>query len=171
MAAAANQTESPIASSLKSSEAEIRLRQVRGAGISPSVQKREERIRVDLEAMKLDANARETVDLLIHHLAISQTLFAAEWVYRTIFGSQIALLRSLNVSGTAPRMALEAVYDLAKSKFPELYNTYSFAQWLDYLLSMGLIAKNDNEHYSIAVDGKEFLKWMTDAAVSENKSF
>ena len=120
--------------------------------------------------MNLDTSRQETVDLLIQHLAVNQAAATAERIYRTIFGSQIAMLKLLNTrGGTAARGGLEAVYDVAKSRSPDQYGTYSFQQWINYSLSQGLLSTNDSEQFSITIDGIEFLKWMTDVAVTEDK--
>jgi hypothetical protein len=170
--AVAIQREPKVETGLKSNEAEERLKMVKRAVIPPSVQQREEWIRADLKKMNLDETRCETVDLLIQHLALMQATASAERIYRTIFGSQIALLKVLNTHVVTPRAGAEVVYEVAKSKFPELYNTYSFQQWLNYLISNGLItATTEPEQFSITVDGREFLKWMTDAAVMEDKPF
>jgi hypothetical protein len=134
------------------------------------VQQREEWIRADIQKMDLQPN-QETVDLLIHHLANTQALHAAEQIYRTIFGSQIAALKIVNLVGPKTRVELEPLYEEARSKFTNVYMDYSFQQWLDYLVSMGLLRTPDNVEYSLTTDGKEFLKWMTVESVTENKPF
>jgi len=165
------QGETKVETGLSAGVAEQRLRVVRGFAISPSVTLREQRIRADMQTMNLDVS-QQTIDLLIQHLAATQALHAAERVYRTIFGSQIALLKNMNSTpGAIRREVLQAVYDAAKSRFPDLYASYSFQEWLNYLLTNGLVHTEDQLQFSITVDGKEFLKWMTDASVSEDKAF
>jgi hypothetical protein len=121
--------------------------------------------------MKIE-NGPETVELLIHHLALTQATARAEFVYRTIFGSQIALLKSMNVhGGRAPRIALEAIYDVAKANFPDLYSKYSLKSWIEFLVAQELISTADHEDFAHTTDGKEFLKWLTDNGIREDKSF
>jgi hypothetical protein len=158
-------------------EVDLRLKQLKGVGINnPSVQLREERIRADLKNVKLllanDEPAKvETVDLLIQHLAFAQAVQNAETVYRTIFGSQIALLKRMNLEGSVGPEILQATYADAASRFPHVYAKYPFQNYLNYLLKNGLIETKDQLQFSITTDGKEFLKWMTEVSVSENKLF
>ena len=145
-----------------------RLKQVRRVAVSPSVTQREKRIQDDLEKMRLSPN-QETVDLLVQHLAVQQALNAAEQTYRTIFGSQIALLKFLNTRGTVLLQELESFYQGAKEKFSEFYTKYSFQQWLHYMTATGLLQSQNSLDFTITFDGKEFLKWMTEASVLEDK--
>ncbi len=147
------------------------MQDVKKIAVSPSILRREELIRNDLSEMKLDKHTPEAFDLLIHHLAYTQTVSTAERVYRTIFGSQIATLKILNTSGTRSREHLKQIYGVAMANFPQLYQNYSFQDWLKFLLSQGLLGTNDQETFFITDDGKEFLKWITEAGVNENKPF
>lgn len=169
--AATIQAATKVESGLSSTEGQEKLKIAMSIGISASVQHREERIRNDLRNMKLDIPQQETIDLLIRTLAFFQAVATAEAIYRTIFGSQITLLKILNARHVAARTEFEPVYVSAKMNFPEFYTGYSFQQWLNYLLSRGLLSTNDNEQFSITTDGKEFLKWMTEESLPENKPF
>lgn len=156
---------------VKDTEAAQRLSVVKDVAVSPSVLAREQRIKTDMKGLNLQPN-QETVDILVRQLAVTQAIAAAEMIYRTIFGSQIALLRNMNTTpGTVPRQVVEAVYSAAALRFPDLYATYSFQQWLNYLLENGLIETKDQLQFSISVDGKEFLKWLTDRGLRDDKPF
>jgi hypothetical protein len=106
----------------------------------------------------------------VNHLAVTQLQLRAETTYRTIFGTQIALLKFLNMRGGGTSTRLSQFYEDAKKAFPELYANYSFEQYLEFLSARGLIIQTP-ERCVITVAGKEFLKWMADAGVSENKPF
>ena len=129
-------------------------------GESPLVQRREELIRQDLEKLPLNNNPQEAINILVRHLAIAQLFLYAEQVYRTIFGSQIALLKQLNIALSLTRDKLESFYETAKDQFPVVYATYSFDQYLHYLQSWNLISTDDNKHYVITDEGKAFLQWI-----------
>jgi len=109
-------------------------------------------------------------NLLIKHLAVTQLLLQAEVTYRTIFGSQIALLKFLNTSGGGTKEQLLLFYETARVRFPQLYETYSFEQYLQYLLTYGLVLVRDGRYFT-TVAGQEFLKWLSGASVSEYKPF
>ena len=146
------------------------LQQVKNFDVPPIVQHQEELIRASLKKFNLDVNPKETIDLLIKHLAVTQLWLTAERVYRMIFGSQITLLKFLNTSGgSTSKVTLSQYYDVVKTQFPESYNNYSFEQYLQFLLTQGLITTEDNEHYVITMGGKEFLKWIMEAGLPEDK--
>jgi hypothetical protein len=170
--AAASQAEvKPAETGLVLAELDKRLQAVRSFDVPPIVTEQENLIQADLE--RLGVSEREQIEILVKHLAVTQLLLRAEVTYRTIFGSQIFLLRFLNLApGTGgTREKLAEFYESARAQSPDLYANYSFEQYLHYLLSQGLIVGQDPERYVITVAGKEFLKWMSDASVTENKPF
>ena len=151
------------------SEALKRLEAVRNVAVLPIMQEQIGLIRADLH--KIGVGQEEQVELLVKHLAATQLLLRAEMTYRTIFGSQIALLKFLNTTGGHTRADLLRYYEVIKAQFPELYGTYSFEQYLHYLVSQGLIIAQGPDEYNITIAGQEFLKWMTSASVTENKPY
>jgi hypothetical protein len=151
-----------------STENADRLRQARAVAEWPIVHEQETLVRTQLTT--LGVSQQEQVDLLVKHLAVTQLLLRAEVTYRTIFGSQILLLKSLNTTGGATRDQLSKFYEDAKAEFPQAFANYSFDQYLQYLLGFGLI-RQDRQHYEITVAGQEFLKWMPTARVPDKKAF
>jgi hypothetical protein len=140
-------------------------------GELPLVRRREDLIRQDLQKLQPDAQPQEVVNVLVRHLAVAQLSLYAEQIYRTIFGSQIALLKQLNIAGSLTRDQLESFYETAKAQFPLLYATYSFEQYLHYLQVWNLISTQDNKHYVITDEGKAFLQWIVIVGASEIKPF
>jgi hypothetical protein len=127
-------------------------------------------IRADLNRLGI-VDAQERVDLLVNHLAVTQLWLRAEVVYRTIFGSQIQVLKSLNTTSGKTKVELLEFYEQAKTNFPKLSATYSFDQYLQYMRKQHLIVEDATDHYVITVAGKEFLKWMTDQGLVDTKAF
>ena len=168
--AATIQTGTKVEVGLRPTEAEQRLKEVENVAVPVIVQEQEKFIRADLQKMELDVDS-QTVNLLVRHLAMTQLVAAAEQIYRTIFGSQIALLKHLNTVGHVPIAHISALYEAAKSRFPDLYATYTLPQYLNYLVTQRLIGTDDQQNYYITIRGGEFLKWMTTARVTENKPF
>ena len=82
-------------------ETEQLLEAIKHFDVPPIVRQQEQIIIGELTKLKLDANRQETIDILVKHLAVTQIYLIAERVYRTIFGSQIALLKYLNMAGFA----------------------------------------------------------------------
>jgi len=147
-----------------------RLEAVRNINVQPIALEQEDRIRADLNGLGV-LDAQEQVDLLIKHLAMTQIGLRFEGTYRTIFGSQVELLKWLNTRGGSTKTELPGFYQMAKANFPNLYETYSFDQYLQYLRVNGLIAEHAPEHFVITLAGREFLKWITDQGVVDSKLF
>lgn len=135
---------------------------------NPLVQQQEQRIRDDIKKANLDSQT--ALELIGNRLAVTQMSLAAERIYRTIFGTQIFILKNVNSSGPAEREKLLQVYNFAKAANPQIYESYSFEQYVSFLLSQGVLSTN-GERYFITETGKQFLKWMTDVGVSESKPF
>jgi hypothetical protein len=94
--------------------------------LDPAVQK----IRSELSnSFASDPQAQN--DVLTHGLASLNIQLQHERNYREIFGSQLKLLALMNTdAGVLPSVARQ-VYDEAKAKYPQVYQTYSFEQWID----------------------------------------
>ena len=100
--------------------------QIKQVSISVTIRKQQQRIRDELIKLALINDKDEAIDVLVQHLAMSQLYHAAERLYRLIFGSQIAILRHLNLCGRFGYSRDLRFYDMAKIKYPELYEKYSF---------------------------------------------
>jgi hypothetical protein len=157
-----------VAKGLAVSESERLLEAARNVDVSPIVKEQIGLIRADLE--KLHVEPQEKVDLLVKHLAVTQLYLRAEGIYRTIFGSQIVLLKQLNTTNSASTAELLPHYEQAKATFPAQYQNYSFDPYLKYLIGRGLIIAQADQRYAITVAGKEFLKWITEMGLAEDKA-
>lgn len=146
-----------------------RLEELRNVPLTPIIQEQEQIIRADIDRLHLGQD--ELNDILIRHLAIVQLLYRAETIYRSIFGSQISILKSANTLGNRTRQQLMEFYEKAKEQFPQLYQTYSFDQYLHYITTQQLLVEETPGSFVITMAGKEFLKWITEMGVTENKPF
>lgn len=144
-----------------------------GVGI-PSVWQREELIRAALISLDFGLS-QETIDLLIRQLAYTQVSTNVERIYRLIFGSQIAALKSLNLSGGRTLDELVPYYERAGSGFLEVGSTYTagLEGFLGYLIRQELITPPNDEkrRYTLSEFGKTFFVWLVEAGVSEEKPF
>jgi hypothetical protein len=147
-----------------------RLEAVKNINVPPIALEQANIIRAELDKLGI-IDTQERADLLVKHLAVTQLWLRAEIIYRTIFGSQIQLLKSLNTRPGSTTIELLEFYEQAKTNFPKLYETYSFGQYLQYVRNQGLISEDAPEHYIITVAGREFLKWMTDRGLADTKAF
>jgi hypothetical protein len=131
----------------------------------PAVLQREEAIRSSLRAERLDDQS-DTANVLIHHLAHVQVAWHCEYIYRLIFGSQIALLKALNTSGPVSETDSVTLYkSIAQPDFP-IDHTWYFS----FLLAQGLV-RNENGSFVITDLGNDFLQWLVKASVPENKPY
>ena len=133
------------------------------------VQAREADIRAHL--MHFDFDASETTDILIRNLAFVQALAAAERTYRLIFGSQLSLLRALNVGRPKTDSEMRPFYERAKKKNPKFYGLYPYEDWRDFLRGQSLITHDkDLDVYGISKLGRSFLEWIASQGLSEEKA-
>jgi hypothetical protein len=141
-----------------------------GKGIDV-VQAREADIRGHLALMRFELNTPETTDILIRNLAYVQAVGAAERTYRLIFGSQLLLLRALNIGAPKMDSEMQPFYERAKKKNPKFYGSYSYEDWRNFLLNQRLIAHDEvRDVYGINGNGRSFLGWITSQGLSEEKA-
>jgi hypothetical protein len=143
---------------------------VKNVSVPPIVLEQERLLRTALKQLGI-VDQQEQIGVLIRQLAVTQLWLRAEYFYRTIFGSQIQILKFLNTRPGSTKAELLGFYEQAKANFPKLYATYSFEQYLQYLLRGPLILEDAPDHYAITWAGREFLKWMTDQGLVETKLF
>jgi hypothetical protein len=129
----------------------------------------EKHIRVDLGNVNLEP--QQQVEILVKHLATTQLMFRWEHTYRIIFGSQLLLLKHLNLFGTEEKTVVSTFYEGARTSNSLAYANISFDQWLHFLISYALVTTEDDVHYAITFAGKSFLKWMVDASVIDVKPY
>lgn len=113
--------------------------------LQPLVEDIEENFRGRLPEAKLHSG----LDTESHLLRIASEYWGAlhlERAYRSIFGSQIRALEFLSNSKDrkANKEALRVFYNTAREQNREAYENYSFEQWLEFLLSSGLVEIEDD---------------------------
>lgn len=106
--------------------------------------------------------------------SISEANRIHESNYRLIYGSQIAALKALNLSGTAKADDFRPFFQRASDnpEWQPIYEGKTFADWGQFLVDAGyvaLIENSDPELVRITPFGQQFLVWMTTARAGENK--
>jgi len=130
----------------------------------------ETEIRAELERLALrEQPKRET--FLIQILAVASIILQFERTYFSIWGSQLAILQFLNPLGEigATVESLKPYYDLAKGQAPELYENYSFEQWLTFMENHRLVGRKESK-VAITLVGREFLKYLVNQGFSLYKA-
>jgi hypothetical protein len=135
-----------------------------------AVQFRENAIKAHLDRMGFALGAPLTTEILIRNLAFNQAIASAERLYRLIFGSQIALLKALNVGTPKTEDEVRQFFERAKRKAPKFYGDYQYETWRDFLLGQAAIARDaETGLYGITQNGREFLSWMVGQGIAEDK--
>ncbi|MCF6100361.1 hypothetical protein [Mesorhizobium muleiense] len=124
----------------------------------------EERLRKQIET-KPEAKRQP---ILLRELAISRLITLFERVHRLIFGSQIDLLKSLNLTGPKSMELVRPYYDEAAILSPDFYKDYDFDKWLSFLTSAELVEIKDGQ-MDITETGREFLVYMVNTRLIERK--
>lgn len=135
-------------------------------GNSPVIDRVQSNIIKELKDRNFDVEG-DTNKVLIKHLAAAQVIINFQEIYRSLFGSQIYVMKELNARhpiGTSVEHMKQFVNHI-KEKFPNLRNL----DYLAYLLSYNLITEDKVENqYHITDDGREFLVWLAKNGMSEN---
>jgi hypothetical protein len=105
-----------------------------------------------------DQAERERV--LVRVLAEAQVSLRLEQVYTVIFGSQIALLRTLHQSGSLPKSEAEKFFERAKSFWPQIHKDATFEAWLQYLINVEFVAVEGNTIKTTGL-ASHFINYIT----------
>lgn len=125
----------------------------------------EEKNRQDLNALAPKAQS-EREDLLLRALTVQQMMKSFGIAYSGIFGSQIRALHSLN-SRPIPRSEAEELLSQLKITTPSL-GQFSIDDYMAYLLNWRFVQFVGGK-YSITETGREFLKFILDNGLSEER--
>jgi hypothetical protein len=97
--------------------------------------------------------------LLVQFAATSQLAWVFEALNFQVLGSQLALLQALN-PGPLPIDAVRGFYLAGVESSPEYYSSYSFDQWLHWLIETAHFVVRSEDRVSLSEEGREFLKYM-----------
>ena len=129
----------------------------------------EDNIKAALTAKGLDTTS-ETSTVLIRHLAGTQLLLGFERIHKLIFGSQLNLLRELNL--IAPegftKQEIEDYFEDIKDEFQNSFSGWDTKKYLVYLFSNILIVKNEDKIH-ITNLGQEYLNWIEENNINDKK--
>jgi hypothetical protein len=110
----------------------------------------------------------EKIEVLEHVVAGLNIQLSHERTYHQIFGSQIALLQTMQGLPPMSSDQIRSFFDDAARKYPEPYKDFPFERWLGFLTFSGLIAQRDGR-YEITDYGRSFLRYLLDARLPANK--
>lgn len=138
-------------------------------GNSIVIESMEKNIKNTLITKGLDTTS-ETSTVLIRHLAGTQLLLGFERTHKYIFGSQLNLLRELNL--IAPEgftnKEIEDYFENVKDEFSNSFSGWDVKKYLVYLFSNILIVKNEDKIH-ITNLGQEYLNWIEENNINDRK--
>ena len=132
---------------------------------SVPVRERENLIKAELQARHLDYTG-DTIDVLVTHLAHTQIALTFEQIYKIIFGSQLYILKQVNMKGMLTEAELVAHFEHVKKLFPPTFDTWTTESYVSYLINSGLLKKEGNTFVLTSL-GFEFLPWVVRRGYSE----
>lgn len=128
--------------------------------LDSAVLREQETIVRDALSDRKDASQTETIDFLVGRLAEQNLSIQFEYINGIIYGSQIQVLRFLNSNpGGAEGQDFRFCYENAAQQFPIMFSNYPFDEYVEFLVSNELIAK-ESKRYKISPMGKEFLRYL-----------
>lgn len=160
----------PIASQQKAgSEAAddlTELKDLPGFSRTEAIAAVERNLRASLQ--QIDEGKR--FDVLVRVVAEARLVAFFERIYGLIFGSQIQLLRLLNIENLKID-AVKAFFDTVQAQYPEVFNkSDAFDSWLGFLIGNGLVRRSGDE-VEITEYGRDFLVFLTGQRLPENKQY
>lgn len=114
--------------------------------------------------------ADEREEVLFTYSQLMYIIMHFNRIYSSIYGSQINILQRLNSSVFETKESLKEYYEFAKSSFPKTYEKYSYDNYMNYLISFGLIIEEGGE-IKITILGKDFLRYIVESGYSFYKLY
>ena len=118
-------------------------------------------LKADFDKLHFQLNEPETTEILIRHLAVTQLYQRAEFLYRLIFGSQMAAMEKMNWSGPLEVSEVMPFFERARKRSPRFYGDTSFERWVGFLVTQGVVGFSDGR-YGISIFGREFLNFVVE---------
>jgi hypothetical protein len=125
-------------------------------------------IKKESEWDKVDDFKNKFEVLLRYSEALYIVLFF-ERIYNLIFGSQIGILKHLNSSNGVPLADVKNIYKDTIQKNNDNLKNYPFESYWGFLESRGLVVIEDKNIAKITWIGRDFLKYLIDNGLNDQK--
>jgi len=120
---------------------------------------REKYIKDDLNNRGITED-KESIKVLIRHLAGTQVQLIFERIYAMIYGSQIIILQHLNTKSNGDtKETILPIYSSATQQYVEEYKNYPFDEYMGFLTNYSLVEKK-NDRFFITHIGRDFLTFI-----------
>lgn len=125
---------------------------------NPLLVEGEQRIVADLQARGIQG-PEDREKALVRALAAANATLHFERAHAAIWASQLTLLKALNAGPGLSHAEVRPIYEAAKAAYPQLYQNYTFENWLGFLERFEL-AQIQNNRIVVTMVGREFLKFL-----------
>lgn len=115
-----------------------------------------------------EIRAEDQVDYLVRHLAEDRLCLKFERDYSIILGSQILMLKNINEKSHLKIEDAKSIFDFAKAKFPDIYDDFSYDNWVSFPQIAGLMIMDGNR-FKLTNNGKDFLLYLTIRGMTTEK--
>jgi hypothetical protein len=105
-------------------------------GWLPQLEPAAQRVRSELE-QTFGTDPSDQVQGLVYLVASLNFQVSYERNYNAIYGGQLRLMEQMVGSGVSTDGA-QKIYEDAKAMFPDFYRSYTFEQWITFLVGSGL---------------------------------
>lgn len=110
----------------------------------------------------------ETARVLLGYTTVLWIALHFQQIYESIWGTQLELLNFLNSRAFATSQDVQIYYDLGALRYPDIYASYTFEEYINFLRSQLLIL-TENGEYKITVKGRSFLSYLVTQGLNQNK--
>lgn len=111
------------------------------------------------------------IPLLVRQVAVFSMAALLEYVYSSIWGSQLAILQFLAVApGPVPVERVRPFYAAAAQQYPAAFETYPFDNYLNFLTTSGLVSRT-GAMVTITPLGRELLAYIVRTGRTTQKIF
>ena len=141
----------------------------KGENISPTLKKYMQDLKCHIDNQRLKSE-NEKIEYLERLLSYSTYILMCERIYAKIFGGQIQILKELQSNKHVSDEVISSYIIQGKKQNPEFFEKWDVNTYMNYLLTSNLVMFSDKK-YSITFFGEDFLNWMRQQGISENKPY
>ena len=76
--------------------------------------------------------------------------------------ARFSCLNRVGYFGNISPANAQQLYTATKTQYPDVYNLFSFEQWIGFLVASGLVTLDTNGNYILTPTGRGFLKYIYD---------
>jgi hypothetical protein len=125
---------------------------------NPYARELTKKITEELERRGLTKDSAKGLVIVTKYLAVMGMTADFENIEGLIWGSQIAILGTLNTVQGAAAATLLPQYDAAAARYPANFSAYPFEQYMNFLVNRALVVRQ-GDTFAITEKGRAYLMW------------